>query len=321
RALGCRVGMDFRGRALGRRRRHSHCRLRLVRIGVRRGRAAVAGGHRAVRQAATALFLRQQGLARGALCTKLRQDRRPGARLMNLPRVLIALCMALASSGCALEQKLREIALSAEATHAEVAHQRQVFADRVGNADKRRASQHVDRPWLAGRAQPLARDVSLPPALRARTTLVFAGAALDLPAIAQRITQATGIPVHVRPDALLPRERFAPRLAGGAGLSQPAAAPTTMHLAGAPAPLSSLLDRIAAALGVRWRYADQRIEFYRTETRMFNVRALTLNADAEAALGSAADTTEHGFSSASKTRLTGGKVSLMEVVRQRIEPF
>src|SRR5690606_3191021 len=87
------------------------------------------------------------------------------------------------------------------------------------------------------------------------------------------------------------------------------------------ASVSALLDRIAAALGVQWRYADQRIEFYRTETRMFNVRALTLNADAEAALGSGTDTTEQGFSSASKTRLTAGKASLMEVVRQRIEPF
>ncbi|TFL10233.1 hypothetical protein CSC67_17885 [Pusillimonas caeni] len=242
---------------------------------------------------------------------------------MSPLRSMAALCVMMAMPGCALEQKLREIALSAEAAHAQVADKRRVFADMVGNAEMRRAAQHVDRPWVAGRAQPLARDVTLPPALRAdvRTTLVFPGAALDLPAIAQRITLATGIPVHVRPDALLPQERFAPRLAGGSSLSPAGAAPATMHLAGEPGPLSSLLDRIAAALGVQWRYAGQRIEFYRTETRMFNVRALTLNADAEAALGSGTDTTAQGFSSASKTRLTGGKASLMEVVRQRIEPF
>ncbi|NYT69601.1 hypothetical protein [Pusillimonas noertemannii] len=239
-------------------------------------------------------------------------------------RLLCAICATALLHGCALEQKLREIALSAEATHAQVSGQRSVFADMVGNAELRRAAQHVDRPWLAGRAQPLAREVTLPPALRAdvRTTLVFPGAALDLPAIAQRITLATGIPVHVRPDALLPQERFTPRLAGTAGNAAPGVgAAATMHLAGEPGPLSSLLDRIGAALGVQWRYADRRIEFYRTETRMFNVRALTLNADAEAALGSGTEATGHGFSSASKTRLTGGKASLMEVVRQRIEPF
>ncbi|WP_324215715.1 hypothetical protein [Pusillimonas sp.] len=224
-------------------------------------------------------------------------------------------------TGCALQQKLREIGLSAEAVHAQVAEERRLFSDSISNEKLRRAARHVNRPWLAGPAQPLAREVSLPPALRAdvRTTMVFPGAALDLSAIAQRITLATGIPVHVRPDALLPQERFAPRLGGGTAFS--ATAPSAMTLAGEPGPLSTLLDRISATLGVRWRYADRRIEFYRTETRLFNVRALTLNADAEAALGAANDTSGQGFSSASKTRLSGGKTALMEVVRQRIEPF
>ncbi|HUH86634.1 MAG TPA: hypothetical protein VL003_01105, partial [Pusillimonas sp.] len=238
---------------------------------------------------------------------------------------LPAACLAvLLLPGCALQQKLLEIALSSEAAHAQVADERRAFADAVSNTQVRRAAQHVDRPWLAGRAQPLAREVTLPPALRAnvRTTLVFPGAALELPAIAQRITLATGIPVYVRPDALLPQERFAPRLAAGTGLtSQAAGAPIAMHLDGEAGPLSGLLDRISATLGVRWRYNDQRIEFYRSETRIFNVRALTLNADAEAALGSGSDAAGQGFSSASKTRLSGGKESLMEVVRRRIEPF
>jgi len=238
---------------------------------------------------------------------------------------LPALCLAvLLLPGCALQQKLLEIALSSEAAHAQVADERRAFADAVSNTHVRRAAQHVDRPWLAGRAQPLAREVTLPPALRAnvRTTLVFPGAALELPAIAQRITLATGIPVYVRPDALLPQERFAPRLAAGTGLTaQAVGAPIAMHLDGEAGPLSSLLDRISATLGVRWRYNDQRIEFYRSETRIFNVRALTLNADAEAALGSGSDAAGQGFSSASKTRLSGGKESLMEVVRRRIEPF
>lgn len=243
---------------------------------------------------------------------------------MSRRRLWALLGTVSALTGCALEQKLREISLSAEAAHAHIATERRVFADVVGNPALRRASQHVDRPWLAGRAQPLAREVTLPPALRANvaTTLVFPGAALDLPAIAQRITLATGIPVHVRPDALLPQERFAPRLSGAnAATSQAVGAPVSMHLSGQPGPLSSLLDRIAATLGVRWRYADQRLEFFRTETRIFNVRALTLNAEAEASLGTGGEVNTHGFSSASKTRLSANRETLMQVVRQRIEPF
>src|SRR5690606_11698283 len=135
------------------------------------------------------------------------------------------LCALALLPGCALQQKLLEIALSAEAAHAQVANERRIFADAVGNEQTRRAAQHVDRPWLAGRPQPLARELTLPAALRAdvRTTMVFPGAALDLPAIAQRITLATGIPVHVRADALLPQERFAPRLAGASTASSQAA--------------------------------------------------------------------------------------------------
>ena len=239
-------------------------------------------------------------------------------------RLAAVLCVVVQITGCALQQKLREITLSAESAHAQVANERRIFSDAIGSLQARRAAQHVSRPWLAGRPQPLAREITLPPALRANvhTTLVFPGAKLDLPAIAQRITLATGIPVHVRPDALLPQERFAPRLAGaGLASTQAVGATASMTLTGEPGPLSKLLDRIAATLGVRWRYADQRIEFYRTETRVFNVRALTLNADAEAALGAGNESSSQGFSSVSKTRLTGGKTTLMQVVRQRIEPF
>src|SRR3546814_2242286 len=80
----------------------------------------------------------------------------------------------------------------------------------------------------------LARELTLPTALQANvnTTLLFAEGAMDLAALAQRITAATNIPVHVRPDALLGLDRFLPKL-GNAGASSPAlAAPTTVALTG-----------------------------------------------------------------------------------------
>ena len=63
-----------------------------------------------------------------------------------------------------------------------------------------------------GRPQPLAREVSLPAALRAHvnTTLLFEGGATDLGTLAERIQLATGILTQVAPDALLPRGWFAP---------------------------------------------------------------------------------------------------------------
>jgi len=229
---------------------------------------------------------------------------------------------SLALGGCALGDKVRQVAASADRARQRLDSENSLFSRAVSDPAARRAAQHVARPWLAGKPQPLARDVTLPLALRAnvRTTLVFTGGPLDLSAIAQRITLATGIPVHVRPDALLPAEHFAPRLAGAGALAG-TPAPAAMRLSGAPGPLSSLLDSVAARLGVMWRYANQRIEFYRTETRVFDVRALTLNASAEASLGSAREGRADGFSSTSKTSLSAGKPDLLEAVRRRIEPF
>src|SRR3546814_18940211 len=124
---------------------------------------------------------------------------------------------------------------------------------------------------------------------------------MDLSALAQRITAATNIPVHVRPDALLGLDRFLPKL-GNEGASSPAlAAPTTVALTGGPEPLARILDRIGARLGVAWRYEKARIEFYRTETRVFNVRSLTLQASAQASVGLGGRNDREGFGSRAGT--------------------
>ncbi len=70
-----------------------------------------------------------------------------------------------------------------------------------------------------------------------------------------------------------------------------------------------------------WRYQGDRIEFYRTETRVFNIRALTLNASAEASLGLGGSNKAEGFISTSKTSLSSSPHDLLDVVRARIEPF
>lgn len=235
---------------------------------------------------------------------------------------LLAVCLAL--SGCALPERLRQAArdyLQADRT-VEQGHER--FARSVAAEPGQRNAQEIDKPWVAGRAQPLARELSLPPALRAkvRTTLLFADSTDDLRRVARRIAAATGIPVHVRPDALLPSWHFLPRLASLAGQGTPAADPVQpFDLAAGPAPLPDILDRLSAHLGVRWRYEQGRIEFFRTDTRVFNVRALTLDARAQASLGLGARQSEGGFISTSSTQLKSGEQDVLKTVRARIEPF
>lgn len=232
----------------------------------------------------------------------------------------LGLCFLV--SGCALSERMQQIGAAISQTGVVLKSQHHGFSRAVSSQEARRAAQVVDKPWLAGRAQPLARELTLPLALREQvnTTLLFADSELSLQELAQRISTVTSIPVHVRPDALLPIDQFLPRLGGGSSAAS-LNSPVTVVLSGGPEPLANLLDRVAARLGVKWAYMNQRIEFYRTETQVFNVRALTLNASAEASLGLGAGRSGASFSSSSKTALTSPDHDVLAVVRARIEPF
>jgi type IVB pilus formation R64 PilN family outer membrane protein len=121
---------------------------------------------------------------------------------------------------------------------------------------------------------------------------------------------------------LLPASLFLPRLNNSLGsITATAQPPEPFELASGPASLPQILDRLCAHLGVRWRYERDRIEFFRTDTRVFDVQALTLDARVQASLGQGREPEEGGFVSASGTRLSGGDQDVMKTVRARIEPF
>ncbi|MET0186697.1 MAG: hypothetical protein ABW210_14715 [Achromobacter sp.] len=234
---------------------------------------------------------------------------------------VVAIVSAFTFTGCisAAEFLQRRLDVARDERTVQSAHAQ--FRDGLTDPEVRRASQDVGVPWLAGRPQPLAREVTLPPALRARvdTTLMFSGGQVRLPQLAERIMRATGIPVRVAPEALLPPEAFLPRLHGEQNAALNAA--MTAALDQGPQPLPRVLDRIAAQLDVHWRFADDHIVFYRTETRVFTVRALTLGASADARLGRSARQGTGGFDNTSNTSLTLAAHDTLDAVRARIEPF
>ncbi len=262
----------------------------------------------------------------GPVCPQVRAGT-PVARPQFLSATRLFWCplvVCLLLSGCTLPEQLRRAARAYQQADDAVLQGHERFARSLTDPEQRRAAQEIDRPWVAGPAQPLARELSLPAVLRAqvRTTLLFADGTNDLRRIARRISAVTGIPVHVRPDALLPSWHFLPRLAAAAGqdtLALDAAQP--FDLADGPAPLPQILDRLCANLGVRWRYERGRIEFFRTDTRVFDVHALTLDARAQASLGLGREQSEGGFISSSSTRLSSGDQDVLKAVRARIEPF
>jgi len=228
-------------------------------------------------------------------------------------RLVAAALASVTLAGCSVFQSVEHVQGSATEHHA--LGQRNLNQFQSLAADSRRAqSQMVSAPWIAGRAQPLAREVTLPSALRANvnTTMLFDDRDVGLVTLAERIQMATGIPVHVEPDALLPRSAFLPRIDNGSA-SSTASMPNSMNtlvpallpsppgvqlagptlptgvsrtktgpLAPGQAPLASVLDAAALRLGVYWRYDSEAgaIRFYRTQTRVFSVRALTAQAEA-----------------------------------------
>ncbi len=162
-------------------------------------------------------------------------------------------------------------------------------------------ARHVEQPWVVGKVQPLARELILPPAFQANvsTTLIFQTQALELDQIAERIALATQIPVRVQPEAKLSSEAFLPLGQAKVGIANT----KRLRLVGTPEPLAQSLDRISAFFDVSWRYTGESIEFYKVETRAFQIRALSLTSSSHARVGNQTETEKSGFSSQSGTEL------------------
>ncbi|CAM4326576.1 hypothetical protein [Kerstersia similis] len=232
----------------------------------------------------------------------------------------LALCLAASGAGCSMAPALQQASAAADRAEASQARHTAAFHEPFDPA-ARQAAQLVDKPWLAGPAQPLARDAILPPALRGEidTTLLFTPGRGSLTLLGERIYRATGIPVRVSPEALLPADAFLPRL----GVEARAAQETELapELPKGPLPLPQLLDALAHRLNLSWRYADGAIVFYRTESRVFDVRLLTLDAGADVRLGRASSSEAGGFSSTAETTLALRGEDAMAALKARIEPM
>lgn len=235
---------------------------------------------------------------------------------------LIAIVMLSMQSGCTLYSKITELTATAEKSSSYVDAQQKDFRRLTTGREAHIKAQRVNKPWLVGRAIPVSREVSLPPALRKNidTTLMYRGGKSDLVTLAERITQVTGIPVRIKPEALLPAEIFSPRLA----LSTQTAIVAMPHQAdfgrGAQ-PLPQVLDVIARRLAMHWVFSRGAIEFFRTQTRVFDVRVFSLAAQAEVQLGRSPGNKAGGFDNTSRTSLRSSEQHPLDAVKLRLEPF
>lgn len=179
----------------------------------------------------------------------------------------------------------------------------------------------VQRPFLAGAPVPLAPEVALPPALRqgVKTSIITRDGKRDLMSLAEGITRATGIPVRVKPDALLPPSAFLPRaVASGGSASAGGAESTLVDIRAEDAPLNAVLDRIASRLSVSWRFDGKAIEIYRLESRSFQAKVLPIKVSTQAGLGRSA-AQAGAFDNSSGTKYTGTESDPFAALRAAIE--
>lgn len=189
--------------------------------------------------------------------------------------------------------------------------------------------QEVAAPWIAGKSVSLAKEVTVPPVLRRRLNLAD-GAGLDalgktritalsaecnpasytLTRLASCVTAFTGLPVRVKPDALLPASAFAMRSGGASGASASGPALTqTLTVAPIDMQLSTLLEMASATWAVKYRLADDgAVEFYRTETKVLRLRALSQKVTNSV-------TSSTGFASESKTTFDSTATDVLASMR------
>lgn len=265
-----------------------------------------------------------------------------------------ACALMLLMAGCSALQSREAVDQYAEGLEHNGSQTLDQFRRQAADAS-RALSQVVRQPWIAGKAQPLAREVTLPPALRANvnTTMLFDEREIGIVSLAERIQMATGIPTHVEPDTLLPREAFLPRLAdetptplatmpntmdtlvpalitspmtvqtSGPRLPQGISRTSSGIFSAGTAPLATVLDAAALRLGVYWRYEPQTgaIRFYRTETRAFNIRAQALAEQTNMELGLSGEQNK-GFDSMSNSKYRyESQLSPLDAVLAKVTQF
>lgn len=199
-----------------------------------------------------------------------------------------SLCLSLAAAavllvGCANAPEVTR--KDARLANEQITERHEAFRAAAQESEKRRiAAQDVQRPYIAGNARPLERDVAMPEVLRRSVpvTALFQRGSVDLPTALQQLSEASAMLITATADAMLPASAFGPRTAVQNSPVQP---PVRIVLPTQPTPLWKLLDDIARQAQLSWRPAASGAEFYRVETRVFQLAGTAQVANTTATLG------------------------------------
>ncbi|WP_098497492.1 PilN family type IVB pilus formation outer membrane protein [Collimonas sp. PA-H2] len=178
--------------------------------------------------------------------------------------------------------------------------------------------------WLGSKTVKLERS-TLPPLFY--EPAVFDRTVSSLSEVAERITLRSGLPTKVLPEALQVASGKAhanrPQAMGGAngdagapafpssampviGGTANTDAQAAVHISFSGGSFKSLLDAIAARYGVYWKYVDGTIQFFYTETRSFQIRAIPGESALTASVNSGSVTGDGGGSAGGGSAASNG---------------
>lgn len=222
---------------------------------------------------------------------------------MKKINVAFLMCVALLASGCStLSQK--ELNKAADTMRDRIALQKEVNASTA----KLPMVEHISGSYLGSSVVPLAYAATLPAIFRDKDiTLNFparpgSNGKVNLATVAARITEATKLPVRIRPDVYLSAKSLI-KTNDGIGSEQTGAKPPKSFAPPLPSPmgpvgslgnaatgseitddydtrlpmeytgtLAGYLDFISARLGINWEYKDGGITLFRFITKSFAVK-------------------------------------------------
>lgn len=245
-----------------------------------------------------------------------------------------ALAVAFLLAGCAQQEKVH---LNERASDAAARSIDSLRASAKKSESDRLAAQEVDAPYLVGNSVPLSREANMPLNLRELLiTANFTREAVPLESALKKLSIASGVMITMTADASLPAEMFLPKTGGGQsgnntqsptgaplavplmpplplngksmvapGMGQQTKGPSVVVRAGANGErraLWSILDELASQADLSWRVVSAGVEFYRLETKVFNLPAIPPTLGTEASLGKNAGNTT-AFETVNKTKL------------------
>lgn len=196
---------------------------------------------------------------------------------------LSCIAAALVLAGCANAPQVTR--RDAAAANEQLTASHEAFrAAALQSEAKRLAAQDVQRPYIAGNTRPLAREIAMPEVLRRSVPVValYQRGPVDLETALRQIGEASGVLITATSDAMLPPAAFSPRIGVQAS---PVSPPVRIVVPSEAVPLWRLLDDVARQAQLSWRPVPSGAEFYRVETRVFQLAGTPQVANTSASLG------------------------------------